>query len=103
MKTTMSSDTKLTNDEECESVDSTKYRGMIDYVEQRSTSGSCMFVEMLLTSLVLKIQTARAISLPKPNTYGTEKAMSTSTMDETKVFSACYDVRSMTFHSMCGQ
>ncbi|GJR99870.1 hypothetical protein Tco_0316379 [Tanacetum coccineum] len=29
MKTTMSSDTKLTKDEECESVDSTKYRGMI--------------------------------------------------------------------------
>ncbi|GKA80814.1 hypothetical protein Tco_0787506 [Tanacetum coccineum] len=32
MKTTMSSDTKLTKDEECESVDSTKYRGMIDRV-----------------------------------------------------------------------
>ncbi|GJR08860.1 retrovirus-related pol polyprotein from transposon TNT 1-94 [Tanacetum coccineum] len=29
MKTPMSSDTKLTNDEECESVESTKYRGMI--------------------------------------------------------------------------
>nr|GEY25138.1 retrovirus-related Pol polyprotein from transposon TNT 1-94 [Tanacetum cinerariifolium] len=29
LKTPMSSDTKLTNDEECESVDSTKYRGMI--------------------------------------------------------------------------
>ncbi|GKA41318.1 retrovirus-related pol polyprotein from transposon TNT 1-94 [Tanacetum coccineum] len=29
MKTPMSSDTKLTKDEECESVDSTKYRGMI--------------------------------------------------------------------------
>ncbi|GKE29445.1 hypothetical protein Tco_1444829, partial [Tanacetum coccineum] len=29
MKTPMSSDTKLTNDEDCESVDSTKYRGMI--------------------------------------------------------------------------
>ncbi|GJS26466.1 RNA-directed DNA polymerase [Tanacetum coccineum] len=29
MKTHMSSDTKLTKDEECESVDSTKYRGMI--------------------------------------------------------------------------
>ncbi|GJX29894.1 hypothetical protein Tco_0237973 [Tanacetum coccineum] len=28
MKTPMSSDTKLTKDEECESVDSTKYRGM---------------------------------------------------------------------------
>ncbi|GJS92199.1 hypothetical protein Tco_0774835 [Tanacetum coccineum] len=30
MKTPMSSDMKLTKDEECESVDSTKYRGMID-------------------------------------------------------------------------
>ncbi|GJY09220.1 hypothetical protein Tco_0377405 [Tanacetum coccineum] len=29
MKTPMSSDTKLMKDEECESVDSTKYRGMI--------------------------------------------------------------------------
>ncbi|GJT80905.1 hypothetical protein Tco_1055247 [Tanacetum coccineum] len=29
MKTPMSSDTKLTKDEECEAVDSTKYRGMI--------------------------------------------------------------------------
>ncbi|GKD61951.1 hypothetical protein Tco_1299460, partial [Tanacetum coccineum] len=29
MKTVMSSDTKLTKDKECESVDSTKYRGMI--------------------------------------------------------------------------
>ncbi|GKF58052.1 hypothetical protein Tco_0171589 [Tanacetum coccineum] len=29
MKTSMSSDTKLTNNEECESVDSTKYQGMI--------------------------------------------------------------------------
>ncbi|GJT50221.1 hypothetical protein Tco_0976378 [Tanacetum coccineum] len=65
MKTPMSSDTKLMKDEECESVDSTKYRGMIgtthlglwypkgtgietvvyadsdhagDYVDQKSTS-----------------------------------------------------------------
>ncbi|GJW91282.1 hypothetical protein Tco_0168835 [Tanacetum coccineum] len=30
MKTPMSSDTKLTKDEECESVDSTKYRDMIE-------------------------------------------------------------------------
>ncbi|GJV56991.1 retrovirus-related pol polyprotein from transposon TNT 1-94 [Tanacetum coccineum] len=60
LKTPMSSDTKLTKDEECESVDSTKYRGMIglwypkgtgietivyadsdhavDYVDRKSTS-----------------------------------------------------------------
>nr|GFA55787.1 copia protein [Tanacetum cinerariifolium] len=47
MKTLMSSDTKLTKDEECESVDSTKYRGMI---------GCC------LTSWFSKKQTALAIS-----------------------------------------
>ncbi|GJW27113.1 copia protein [Tanacetum coccineum] len=33
MKTPMSSDTKLTKDEECESVDSTKYRGMIGAID----------------------------------------------------------------------
>ncbi|GKB54958.1 retrovirus-related pol polyprotein from transposon TNT 1-94 [Tanacetum coccineum] len=33
MKTPMSSDTKLTKDEECESIDSTKYRGMIVIIE----------------------------------------------------------------------
>ncbi|GJW65004.1 retrovirus-related pol polyprotein from transposon TNT 1-94 [Tanacetum coccineum] len=40
MKTPMSSDTKLTKDEECESVDSTKYRGMIvsaSYPHPRAT------------------------------------------------------------------
>ncbi|GJT95335.1 retrovirus-related pol polyprotein from transposon TNT 1-94 [Tanacetum coccineum] len=41
MKTPMSSDTKLTKDEECESVDSTKYRGMIEYKRSAiSTYGS---------------------------------------------------------------
>ncbi|GJR81435.1 hypothetical protein Tco_0152220 [Tanacetum coccineum] len=34
MKLPMSSDTKLTKDEECESVDSTKYRGMIEFNER---------------------------------------------------------------------
>nr|GEW01024.1 copia protein [Tanacetum cinerariifolium] len=34
MKTLMSSDTKLTKDEECESVDSTKYQGMIGWQSQ---------------------------------------------------------------------
>ncbi|GJX09963.1 hypothetical protein Tco_0199822 [Tanacetum coccineum] len=36
MKTPMSYDTKLTKDEECESIDSTKYRGMI---------GACVFTD----------------------------------------------------------
>ncbi|GJV97929.1 zf-CCHC domain-containing protein [Tanacetum coccineum] len=88
MKTPMSSDTKLTKDEECESVDSTKYRGMIgtthlglwypkgtgietvvyadsdhagDYVDQKSTSGICTFVGCCLTSWFSKKQTALAI------------------------------------------
>ncbi|GJT07347.1 retrovirus-related pol polyprotein from transposon TNT 1-94 [Tanacetum coccineum] len=89
MKTPMSSDTKLKKDEECESVNSTKYRGMIgtthlglwypkgtgietvvyadfdhagDYVDQKSTSGICTFVECCLTSWFSKKQTALAIS-----------------------------------------
>ncbi|GJX13820.1 retrovirus-related pol polyprotein from transposon TNT 1-94 [Tanacetum coccineum] len=89
MKTPMSSDTKLTKDEECELVDSTKYRGMIgtthlglwdpkgtgietvvyadsdhagDYVDRKSTSGICTFAGCCLTSWFLKKQTALAIS-----------------------------------------
>ncbi|GJX38308.1 hypothetical protein Tco_0251611 [Tanacetum coccineum] len=38
MKTPMSSDTKLTIDEECDSVDSTKYRGMISSLLYLTTS-----------------------------------------------------------------
>ncbi|GJR42355.1 retrovirus-related pol polyprotein from transposon TNT 1-94 [Tanacetum coccineum] len=38
MKTHMSSDTKLTKDEECESVDSTKYRGMIGFWYPKGTN-----------------------------------------------------------------
>ncbi|GJY30900.1 uncharacterized mitochondrial protein-like protein [Tanacetum coccineum] len=38
MKTPMSSDTKLTKDEECKSVDSTKYRGMIGSLLYLTTS-----------------------------------------------------------------
>nr|GEX45235.1 copia protein [Tanacetum cinerariifolium] len=132
MKTPMSFDTKLSKDEECESVDSTKYQGMIgsllyltesrpdimfsvclcarfqeapktshievvkhifryikgtmhlglwypkgigieivvyansdhtgDYVDQKSTSGICTFVECCLTSWFSKKQTALTIS-----------------------------------------
>ncbi|GJQ96316.1 retrovirus-related pol polyprotein from transposon TNT 1-94 [Tanacetum coccineum] len=52
MKTPMSSDTKLTNDEECESVDSTKYRGMIGtthlglwYPKGTDIKGACVFTD----------------------------------------------------------
>nr|GEY31053.1 retrovirus-related Pol polyprotein from transposon TNT 1-94 [Tanacetum cinerariifolium] len=80
----MSFDTKLTKDKECESVDSTKYRGMIglwypkgtdkgtvvyvdsdharDYVDRKSTSDICTFVGCYLTSWFSKKQTALAIS-----------------------------------------
>ncbi|GJZ70208.1 hypothetical protein Tco_0633758 [Tanacetum coccineum] len=63
MKTRMSSDTKLTKDEKCESVDSTKYRGMIgDYVDRKSNIDICTFVGCCLTSWFSKKQTALAIS-----------------------------------------
>ncbi|GJR30018.1 retrovirus-related pol polyprotein from transposon TNT 1-94 [Tanacetum coccineum] len=101
MKTPMSFDTKLTKDEECKSVDSTKYRGMIgtthlglwypkgtdietvvyadsdhagDYVDQKSTSGICMFVGCCLTSWFSKKQTALAISITNAEYISAEKA-----------------------------
>ncbi|GJT42184.1 retrovirus-related pol polyprotein from transposon TNT 1-94 [Tanacetum coccineum] len=101
MKTPMSSDTKLTKDEECESVDSTKYRGMIgtthlglwypkgtgmktvvyaesdhagDYVDRKSTSGICTFVGCCLTSWFLKKQTALAISTTEAEYVSAGKA-----------------------------
>ncbi|GKA43474.1 retrovirus-related pol polyprotein from transposon TNT 1-94 [Tanacetum coccineum] len=101
MKTPMSSDTKLTKDEECESVDSTKYRGMIgtthlglwypkgtgietvvyadsdhagDYVDRKSTSGICTFVGCCLTSWFSKKQTALAISTTEAEYVSARKA-----------------------------
>ncbi|GJW07270.1 retrovirus-related pol polyprotein from transposon TNT 1-94 [Tanacetum coccineum] len=144
MKTPMSSDTKLTKDEECESVDSTKYQGMIgsllyltvsrpdimfsvclcahfqeapktshleavtrifryikgtthlglwypkgtgietivyadsdhagDYVDQKSTSGICMFVGCCLTSWFSKKQTDLAISTTEAKYVSIRKA-----------------------------
>ncbi|GJZ55525.1 retrovirus-related pol polyprotein from transposon TNT 1-94, partial [Tanacetum coccineum] len=45
MKTPMSSDTKLMKEEECESVDSTKYRGMIEFAQilDIPCEGACVF------------------------------------------------------------
>ncbi|GJR82544.1 hypothetical protein Tco_0153329 [Tanacetum coccineum] len=101
MKTPMSSDTKLTKDEECESVDSTKYRGMIgtmhlglwypkgtsietvvyadsdharDYVDRKSTSGICTFVGCCLTSWFSKKQTTLAISTTEAEYVSAGKA-----------------------------
>ncbi|GJX27661.1 retrovirus-related pol polyprotein from transposon TNT 1-94 [Tanacetum coccineum] len=101
MKTPMSSDTKLMKDEECESVDSTKYRGMIgtmhlglwypkgtdietvvyadsdhagDYVAQKSTSSICTFVGCCLTYWFSKKQTALDISTTEAEYVSVEKA-----------------------------
>ncbi|GJU81855.1 retrovirus-related pol polyprotein from transposon TNT 1-94 [Tanacetum coccineum] len=75
MKTPMSSDTNLTKDDECVSVDSTKYRGMIgDYVDRKSTSGICTFVGCCLTSWFSKKQTALAISTTEAEYISAGKA-----------------------------
>ncbi|GJS15198.1 hypothetical protein Tco_0409670 [Tanacetum coccineum] len=90
MKTPMSSDTKLTKDEECESVDSTKYRGMIgdrietvvyadsdharDYVDQKRTSGIYTFVGCCLTSWFSKKQNALATSTTEAEYVSAGKA-----------------------------
>ncbi|GJU87151.1 hypothetical protein Tco_1294697 [Tanacetum coccineum] len=74
MKTPMSSDTKLTKDEECELVDSTKYQGMIDYVDRKSTSSICTFVGCCLTSWFSMKQTAFAISTTESEYVSAGKA-----------------------------
>nr|GEU33178.1 retrovirus-related Pol polyprotein from transposon TNT 1-94 [Tanacetum cinerariifolium] len=84
MKTSMSFDTKLTKDEECELVDSTKYRDMIvvyaesdhagDYVDRKSTSGICTFVGCCMTSWLSKKETALAISTTKSEYVSAKKA-----------------------------
>ncbi|GJT06039.1 hypothetical protein Tco_0840501 [Tanacetum coccineum] len=94
-------DTKLMKDKECESVDSTKYRGMIgtthlglwypkgtgietvvyadsdhagDYADRKSTSGICTFVGCCLTSWFSKKQTALAISTTEAEYVNVKKA-----------------------------
>nr|GEY11981.1 copia protein [Tanacetum cinerariifolium] len=96
MKTPMSSDTKLTKDKECESVDSTKYQGMIglwypkgtdietvvyddsdhvgDYVDCKSTSSIFTFVGCCLKSWFSKKQTALAISTTEAEYISAKKA-----------------------------
>ncbi|GKC54691.1 retrovirus-related pol polyprotein from transposon TNT 1-94 [Tanacetum coccineum] len=88
--------TKLTRDEEGESVDNTKYRGMIglwypkgsgietivyadsdhagDYVDRKSTSGVCTFIGCFLTSWFSKKQTALAISTTEAEYVSAGKA-----------------------------
>nr|GEU42080.1 copia protein [Tanacetum cinerariifolium] len=101
MKTPMSSDTKLTKEEECESVANTKYRGMIgtthlglwypkgtdietvvyadsdhagDYVDRKSTSGIFTFVGCCLTSWFSKKQAALSIFMTDAEYVSARKA-----------------------------
>ncbi|GKC76303.1 retrovirus-related pol polyprotein from transposon TNT 1-94 [Tanacetum coccineum] len=101
IKTPMSTETKLTRDEEGESVDNTKYRGMIgtmhlglwypkgssietivyadsdhvgDYVDRKSTSGICTFMGCCLTLWFSNKQTALAISTIKAKYVSAGKA-----------------------------
>ncbi|GJV35018.1 hypothetical protein Tco_1407495 [Tanacetum coccineum] len=101
IKTPMSTETKLTRDKDGESVDNTKYRGMIgtahlglrypkgsgietivyadsvhagDYVDSKSTSGVCTFMGCCLTSWFLKKQTALAISTTEAEYVSAGKA-----------------------------
>nr|GEV38398.1 retrovirus-related Pol polyprotein from transposon TNT 1-94 [Tanacetum cinerariifolium] len=80
MKTPMSSDNKLMNDEECESgtgietivyADSDHAR---DYMDRKSTSGICTFMGCCLTSWFSKKQTSLAISTTKAEYVSAEKA-----------------------------
>ncbi|GKB09402.1 retrovirus-related pol polyprotein from transposon TNT 1-94 [Tanacetum coccineum] len=90
IKTLVSSETNLTWDKDREPIDDTKYRGMIgteveiivyaksdyagDYVDRKSTSGVCTFMECCLTSWFSKKQTALAISTTKSEYISVKKA-----------------------------
>nr|GEX95098.1 uncharacterized mitochondrial protein AtMg00810-like [Tanacetum cinerariifolium] len=97
-KTLMSKEIKLTKDDEADSVDRSKYRGMIgtllyltagtrietiiyadsdhmgDYVDRKSTSGICMFMGCCLTSWFAKKQKALAISTTEAENVSAGKA-----------------------------
>ncbi|GJS49886.1 hypothetical protein Tco_0600007 [Tanacetum coccineum] len=97
-KTSMSTKIKLTKDDEADSVDNFKYRGMIgsllyltagtgietivytdsdhagDYVDRKSTSGVCTFMGCCLTSWFSKKQTALAISTTEAEYISAGKA-----------------------------
>ncbi|GJQ98767.1 retrovirus-related pol polyprotein from transposon TNT 1-94 [Tanacetum coccineum] len=101
IKTPMSTETKLTRVEEGESIDNTKYRGMIgtthlglwypkgsgietivyadsdhagDYIDRKSTSGVCTFMGCCLTSWFSKKQTVLAISTTEAEYVSARKA-----------------------------
>ncbi|GJY41390.1 retrovirus-related pol polyprotein from transposon TNT 1-94 [Tanacetum coccineum] len=64
MKTPMSSDTKLTKDEECESVDSTKYRGMIVVEGVKTTIAPSTAEEKAQRRLELKARSTLLMGIP---------------------------------------
>ncbi|GJW78083.1 hypothetical protein Tco_0139765 [Tanacetum coccineum] len=83
----MSTEIKLTKDDEVDSVDSSKYRGtgietivyaysdhVGDYVDRKSTSGVCTFMGCCLTSWFAKKQTSLAISMIEAEYVSAEKA-----------------------------
>ncbi|GJS45551.1 retrovirus-related pol polyprotein from transposon TNT 1-94 [Tanacetum coccineum] len=90
IKTPMLYETKLTRDEDGESIDDKKYHGMIgtgvetivytnsdhagDYVNHQSISDVCTFMGCCLTSWFFKNQTALAISTTKAEYVSAEKA-----------------------------
>nr|GEX60445.1 copia protein [Tanacetum cinerariifolium] len=92
-KTPMSTEIKLTKEDEADSVDSTKYQGLWypkgtkietivcadsdhagDYVDRKSTIGVCTFMRCFLTSWFSKKQTAIAISTTEVEYVFAEKA-----------------------------
>nr|GEW63103.1 copia protein [Tanacetum cinerariifolium] len=90
IKTPTSSETRLTRDAYRESVDDTKYRGMIgtrvetidyadfdharDYVDRKSTSSVCTFMGCCLISWFSKKQTALPIFTTKAEYVSAKKA-----------------------------
>ncbi|GKC81256.1 retrovirus-related pol polyprotein from transposon TNT 1-94 [Tanacetum coccineum] len=86
-KTPMSTEIKLTKDNEADSVDSSKYQGTGietvvyadsdhagDYVDRKSTSGVCTFMGCCLSSWFAKKQTALAISTTEAEYVSAKKA-----------------------------
>ncbi|GKE95846.1 retrovirus-related pol polyprotein from transposon TNT 1-94 [Tanacetum coccineum] len=90
IKTPRSSETKLTQHEDGESIDNIKYRGMFgtgvetivytnsdhagDYVDRKSTSGVCTFMGCCVTSWFSKKQTTLSISTTKAEYVYAKKA-----------------------------
>nr|GEY14969.1 Gag-Pol polyprotein [Tanacetum cinerariifolium] len=86
-KTLMSTEIKLTKEDEADYVDSSKYQGTEietvvyansdhagDYVDRKSTSGVCTFMGCCLTSWFAKKQTALAISMMEAGYISARKA-----------------------------